>query len=464
MIFQQIINEDAGCIAYLIGCSQAGEALVVDPGRDRVEDYVGWARRKGLTLNHIVETHIHADHLSGNQALAAKTGARIHVHPAAAAAYPHAPIDQGDVITIGSVRIQALHTPGHTPDSICLLVTGLSRSEEPWFVLTGDTLFVGDVGRPDFGGEGAAATLYESLRTRVLTLPDSVEVYPAHGAGSSCGRAMSSKPGSTIGFERRFNPALQPKTADDFVRALMTGLPPKPPGFDRIIARNRSQALPSSGDPEPLTVVQVREAMAKGAVVLDARSPAEYGDGHIPGAVNVWIESNPFAARVAMMTPPDSRFVLVATGPSDLTRAVQGLGRAGMDDIVGYLQRGMTDWKSEGLPEARVPQITVHDLATMREEQPDLVIVDVREPSEWDDGHIASAINVPMGEAIGRMPEIPADRPKAVLCAGGLRSSSVISALLRSGMSGWYNVAGGMREWMKAGYPTVKSGEGQSGA
>jgi glyoxylase-like metal-dependent hydrolase (beta-lactamase superfamily II)/rhodanese-related sulfurtransferase len=464
MIFQQLVNEDAGCIAYLIGCGQAGEALVVDPGRDRVDDYVAWARRKELSLTHIVETHIHADHLSGNQALAAKTGARIHIHPASEAAYPHTPIDQGDELVIGTVRIQALHTPGHTPDSICLLVTDLSRGEEPWFVLTGDTLFVGDVGRPDFGGEGAAATLYESLRTRVLTLPDSVEVYPAHGAGSSCGRAMSSKPGSTIGFERRFNPALQAKTADDFVRALMTGLPPKPPGFDRIIAKNRSQALPSSGDPEPLSAAQVREAMAKGAVVLDARSPAEYGEGHIPGAVNVWIESNPFAARVAMMTPPDSRFVLVATGPSDLTRAVQGLGRAGMDDIEGYLQRGMTDWKSEGLPEARVPQITVHDLATMREEQPDLVVVDVREPSEWDDGHIAGAINVPMGQAIERMNEIPADRPKAVLCAGGLRSSSVISALLRSGMPGWYNVAGGMREWMKAGYPTVKSGESQSRA
>jgi len=285
-----------------------------------------------------------------------------------------------------------------------------------------------------------------------------VEVFPAHGAGSSCGRAMSSKPGSTIGFERRFNPALQAKTVDEFVQSLMQGLPPKPASFDRIIAKNRAQALPSSGDPRPLTVAQAREAMLKGAVVLDARSPAEYGEGHIPGSVNVWIESNPFAARVAMMVPPDSRFILLATGPSDLTRAVQGLGRAGMDDIDGYLQRGMTDWKSEGLTEAKVPQITVHDLATMREEQPDLVVVDVREPAEWDDGHIAGAIKIPMGQAVERMAEIPTDCPKAVLCAGGLRSSSVISALMRAGMTGFHNVAGGMREWSKAGYPTVKSG------
>lgn len=458
MIFQQVVNEDAGCIAYLIGCGEAGEALVVDPGRDRVDDYLTWARRKDLSLTRIVDTHIHADHLSGNQALAAKSGARIHIHPAADAAYPHAPLSHGDEIRIGTVRIQVIHTPGHTPDSICLLVTDLSRGEEPWFILTGDTLFVGDVGRPDFGGERAAANLYESLTTRVLTLPDSVEVYPAHGAGSSCGRAMSSKPGSTIGFERRFNPALQAGTVDAFVSALMTGLPPKPPGFDRIIARNRSRALPSSGDPEPLSVAQVREAMATGAVVLDVRSPAEYGEGHVPGAVNVWVESNPFAARVAMMTLADSRFVLVATGPSDLTRSVQGLGRAGMDGIAGYLQRGMTDWRSEGLPEGRVPQITVHELATMREERPDLVVVDVREPSEWDDGHIAGAVNVPMGQAVERMGELPADRPKAVLCAGGLRSSSVISALLGAGMGGWYNVAGGMREWIKAGYPAVTSG------
>src|SRR5262249_28683902 len=184
----------------------------------------------------------------------------------------------------------------------------------------------------------------------------------------------------------RFNPALQATTMDEFVRSLMRGLPPKPPSFDRIIAKNRAQALPSSGDPQPLSVGQAREAMLKGAIVLDARSPAEYGEGHIPGLVNVWIESNPFATRVARMAPLDSRFILVATGPSDLTRAVQGLGRAGMDDIAGYLHRGMTDWKSEGLPEAKVPQITVHDLATMREEQPDLLGLDVRDPPQSDHG------------------------------------------------------------------------------
>src|SRR5262245_5814595 len=253
MIFQQILNEEQGCLSYLIGCGQCGEAAIVDPARDRVDDYVALARRKGLAITHVLETHIHADHVSGNQALAGRTGARIHLHPAADAAFAIDPVEDGAEVRLGNVSLRVLHTPGHTPESISLLVTDLSRGGEPWFVLTGDTLFVGDVGRPDFGGEQAAARLYRSLTTKLLPLPDSVEVYPAHGAGSSCGRAMSSKTATTIGFERRFNTALQAADAEDFVRRLMTGLPPKPPNFDRIIARNRAQALPPTGPPRPLS-------------------------------------------------------------------------------------------------------------------------------------------------------------------------------------------------------------------
>ncbi len=458
MIFQQVVNEETGCLSYLIGCGQCGQAVIVDPARDRVDDYVALARRRGLTITDVLETHIHADHVSGNQALAAKTGARIHIHPAANAAFPHEPLEDGRELTLGSVSMKVMHTPGHTPDSVALLVTDRSRGGEPWFVLTGDTLFVGDVGRPDFGGEGAAADLYKSLTERLLLLPDSLEVYPAHGAGSSCGRAMSSKTASTIGFERRFNPALQAAGMDDFVRRLMAGLPPKPPNFERIIARNRAQALPQVGDPRPLSATQAREALDKGACVLDVRSPEEYGEAHIPGAINVWIESAQFSARVGLFVPADTLVILVAGGPTDLTRAVQGLTRVGLDTIGGYLQWGMTDWKSQGFPVGRVPQITVHDLATMREEQSGLVVVDVREPFEWDEGHIPGALHLPMGEAVRRLAELPADRPKAVLCAGGLRSSTVISALSRTGMGGWYNVIGGMTAWQKAGYPTSSTG------
>jgi hydroxyacylglutathione hydrolase len=464
MIFQQMVNEDTGCLSYLIGCGQAGRAAVVDPGRDRVDDYLALARRKGLTITEIVETHVHADHVSGNQALADKCGARIRIHPAAEAAYPHAPVEDGDELTIGTARLQVLHTPGHTPDSIALLVTDLSRGGEPWFVLTGDTLFIGDVGRPDFGGELAAASLYRSLTERLLVLPDSVEVYPAHGAGSTCGRAMSSKTASTIGFERRFNSALRVDGVEDFVRRLMSGLPPKPPNFERIIARNRSRILPGPTTLAPLSAVQVQDLLAKGACTLDVRTAEEYGDGHIPGSINVWIESPQFAARAGLFVPADTPIVLVAASPTDPALAARGLGRIGLDDIAGYLQWGMPDWRSQGLPVARVAQLTVHDLATMREERPDLVVVDVREPSEWEDGHIEGAVHVPMGEAIRRMSELPAERPKAVLCAGGLRSSAVISALSRQGMTGWYNVSGGMTAWVKAGYATVRPAGGRAGA
>ncbi len=458
MIFQQILNEESGCLSYLIGCGQCGQAAVVDPARDRVDDYIALARRKGLTLTDIVETHIHADHVSGNQALAARTGARIHLHPAAEAAFPVTPIEDGAEVRLGNVSLRVIHTPGHTPESVALLVTELSRGAEPWFVLTGDTLFVGDVGRPDFGGEQAAASLFRSLTGRLLTLPDSVEVYPAHGAGSSCGRAMSSKTASTIGFERRFNVALQARDEAAFVRALMTGLPPKPPNFDRIIAKNRARALPSGGGPLPLSAVQAREAIGKGACVLDVRDPGEFGAGHIPGSLNVWIESPQFANRAGLFLPPEAPIVLVAGGPTDLSRAAQGLGRIGLDDVAGYIQWAMTDWRSQGFPIETVPQITVHELATLRDERADLVVIDVREPFEWDEGHVEGAMHLPMGEAVGRMAEVPADRPKAVLCAGGLRSSLVISALRREGVRHWYNVSGGMTAWLKGGYPAVTPG------
>jgi hydroxyacylglutathione hydrolase len=269
---------------------------------------------------------------------------------------------------------------------------------------------------------------------------------------------MSSKTASTVGFERRFNLALRAATEEEFVRALMTGLPPKPPNFDRIIARNRARALPPVGEPRALSAAQAREAIDKGAVVLDIRTAAEWGEAHIPGALNVWVESPQFANRVGLFVPGDRPILLVSGGPTDLLHAIQALGRVGLDDVTGYLQWGMGDWKAQGQPVAQVPQISVHDLATMKDEQGDLVILDVREPFEWDEGHVDGARHLPMGEALRRRSEVPAGRPVAVLCAGGLRSSLTISALAREGLTGpWYNVAGGMAAWTRAGYPSTKA-------
>src|SRR5216110_157646 len=264
MIFQQIVNEESGCLSYLIGCGQAGRAVVVDPGRDRVHEYLRLARRRGLTITHVIETHTHADHISGNRDLATATGAPIFAHAAAGLAFDHERLRDGDAIGVGNIRLTVAHTPGHTPDSICLLVTDLERGAEPWFVLTGDALFVGSVGRPDLGGAQAAEDIYESLTRVLLALDDSVEVYPGHGAGSMCGRAMSAKTGSTIGFERRFNEALRFRDKVRFVDFLMQGVPPKPPSFDTIVAKNRGLIPLASTKPRPFTAKEASAAIASG--------------------------------------------------------------------------------------------------------------------------------------------------------------------------------------------------------
>jgi glyoxylase-like metal-dependent hydrolase (beta-lactamase superfamily II)/rhodanese-related sulfurtransferase len=456
MIFHQLQNEESGCLSYLVGCGQAGEAVVVDPGRDRVDDYLRLARRKGLRITRIVETHTHADHISGNRDLAALTQAPILLHQASAAVFEHGALKDGEEIGIGQVQLKVLHTPGHTPDSICLLVTDRDRGGEPWFVLTGDTLFIGDVGRPDLGGASAAGDLWESLRASLLALPDSVEVYPAHGAGSLCGRAMSSKSASTIGFERRFNAALRARSKQEFVDLVMQGLPPKPPSFTTIVGKNQGLLPLVSVKPRPYTAREAWQAVQQGACVVDLRDPGTYGEGHVPGALNVWIESPQFADRVSWFAPAGAPLILLAQGPSDLDRAVGGLTRVGVEPVVGFLPRGMVEWKSEDLPVETVPQLTVYALAEWLDEHKDVVIIDVREPFEWREGHVEGAVHLPMLEAARRLEAIPRERPKAVMCAGGLRSSNVISALKRHGISHWYNVTGGMTAWLKAGHPVAR--------
>ena len=456
MIFQQLLNEESGCLSYLIGCAQAGRAVVVDPGRDRVHDYLRIARKKGLSITDVVETHTHADHISGNRDLAAATQAAIHVHRAAGVTFPHATLADGDVIRLGNVELKACHAPGHTPDSICLLVTDHGRAAEPWFVLTGDTLFVGSVGRPDLGGTSAAEDLWETLRRVLLPLPDGVEVYPAHGAGSACGRAMSAKAASTIGFERRFNPAFRFDEKARFVDYIMADVPPKPAAFETIVAKNRGLLPLTAAKPRPMSAREAWEAAQAGATILDLRDPGMHGETHPAGALNVWIDGPQFAERVAGFVPSGARVVVLAQAPSDVDRAVQALSRVGVDDVIGYLQWGMIDWRDAGLPVESVPQITAYDLHTMLEAE-GVVVVDVREPFEWLEGHVQGATHLPMFEAIARAAELPADRAKAVVCAGGLRSSTTISALKRRVPGPWLNVTGGMGAWLKAGYGVTRA-------
>jgi hydroxyacylglutathione hydrolase len=455
MIFQQLANEDSGCLSYLIGCGEAGQAIVVDPGRDRVNEYLRLARKKGLRIAHILETHTHADHISGNRDLAAAAKAVIHVHQSAGVAFEHEDVRDGSTLRVGQVELRIAHTPGHTPDSISVFVVDHSRGPEPWFVLTGDLLFVGSVGRPDLGGASAAEDIFESLRRVLRPLDDLVEVYPAHGAGSSCGKAMSAKAGSTIGFERRFNPAFRYDDKRAFVDFIMAGIPPKPAAFDKIVAKNKGLVALTSAKPRPYSAREANEALARGACVLDLREVPDFGEGHVPGAINVWIDGPQFAERVAGLLPAGAP-VLLMGAPSDVDRAVATLSRVGVDEIVGFVQWGMVEWRSDALPVETVPQITVHDLAAWLEEGRDIVVVDVREPSEWDEGHVEGALHLPMFEAVARRAEVPDARPKAVLCAGGLRSSAVISALKRHGLGGFHNVTGGMSAWLKAGYSVTR--------
>jgi glyoxylase-like metal-dependent hydrolase (beta-lactamase superfamily II)/rhodanese-related sulfurtransferase len=452
MIFQQLLNEESGCLSYLIGCTQAGQAIIVDPGRDRVAEYLGLARKKGLRITHVIETHTHADHISGNRDLAAATRAAIVLHRSAPAVFDHESVEDGDVLRVGSVELKMLHTPGHTPDSLSVLVTDRSRGDLPWFVLTGDALFIGSVGRPDLGGARAAEDAWESLTRVLLRLDDLVEVYPGHGAGSMCGRAMSAKTGSTIGFERRFNPALQFPDKARFVEFIMEGIPPKPPSFDTIVAKNRGLLPLSAAKPRPYAAREAWAAVQAGACLVDLRDPAAFGEGHAPGALNVWIDGPQFAERVSWFVPAGAAVILVPQGPSDVERAASALSRVGVDDVQGFLQWGMIDWRSEGLPLDTVPQISVHDLEQWIDEGRAVDVIDVREPAEWTEGHIARALHVPMLEAVRRRHELAPDRPKAVVCAGGLRSSAVISALKRHGLTNFCNVTGGMAAWVKAGY------------
>jgi glyoxylase-like metal-dependent hydrolase (beta-lactamase superfamily II)/rhodanese-related sulfurtransferase len=457
MIFQQLVNEESGCLSYLIGCGQAGQAVIVDPGRDRVAEYLRIARKKGLRITHVVETHTHADHISGNRDLVSATQAAIVFHRSAPAVFDHERVEDGDVLRVGNVELKILHTPGHTPDSMSVLVTDRDRGDMPWFVLTGDALFIGSVGRPDLGGARAAEDIYESLDRVLLRLDDSVEVYPGHGAGSMCGRAMSAKTGSTIGFERRFNAALQFRDKRRFVDFVMEGVPPKPPSFDTIVAKNRGLIPLVSAKPRPFTAMEASAAIAAGACVVDLRDPATFGEGHVPGAINVWIDGPQFAERVSWFVPAGAPVLLVIPGPSDLDPATQALSRVGVDDVQGFLQWGMIDWRSDGLPIETVPQLSVHELEQWIDEGHAVDVIDVREPVEWTEGHIAHALHVPMLEAVRRRDELSPERAKAVVCAGGLRSSAVISALKRQGLTNFYNVTGGMAAWTKAGYAVERS-------
>ncbi|PYQ01001.1 MAG: MBL fold metallo-hydrolase, partial [Acidobacteria bacterium] len=384
-----------GCLAhasYLIGSE--GEAAVVDPRRD-VDEYLAEAQANGLRIRYVIETHLHADFVSGHRELAERTGAEVVFGKRAGAAFPHRPVGDGDELRLGAVVLRFLETPGHTPESVSILVVDGVASPQPKMVLTGDTLFIGDVGRPDLaGGRGVtpaamAGMLYDSLHGKLLKLPDDVLVYPAHGAGSLCGRNISRDTWSTIGDQRRSNYALQPMPREAFIKMMTADLPELPPYFAMDVEINRGGAPPLAGHSAPpaLSPEAVQAAAAAGATLLDVRGSAAYGAGHLPGSVNIGLGGS-FASWAGTLLPPGRSIVVVAEDEAGVEEAVTRLARVGLDTVTGHLAGGVAAWDRAGLPLRVRPQITVDELAARRRENAGLQVVDVRRQGEYAAGHV----------------------------------------------------------------------------
>jgi hydroxyacylglutathione hydrolase len=447
-----------GCLAqasYMIGSD--GEAAVVDPRRD-VDIYIDEARAQGLRIRHVIETHLHADFVSGHRELAERTGAKIYFGAAADAKFPHVAVHDGDEIRMGKVSLRFLETPGHTPESVSIVVIDRSVSDAPVSVLTGDTLFIGDVGRPDLlGGRMSAAELasllYDSLHEKLLKLPDATAVYPAHGAGSLCGRNISSETSSTIGQQRRFNYALQPMTREAFIALTTADLPEAPAYFSRDVQMNRegSGALAELPAPAPLSPADVAARQADGAVVLDTRPAAEYGVGHVPGSVHMG-QSGQLASWAGALISPQTPLLLVAEDEDRVAETRTRLARVGIENVVGYLAGGIRAWDEAGRPLARTDQIAVDELKARLAEGADLSLVDVRRPGEWTAGHIGAAVHVPLHELEKRASMLDRNRTIAMVCQSGYRSSIATSLLERQGFRKVVNVVGGMAAWNAAEY------------
>jgi hydroxyacylglutathione hydrolase len=434
--------------SYLFGAN--GAAAVVDPKRD-VEDYLADAAARGLRIVAILNSHPHADFASGFPELAARTGAKIYASHRAPVTYDRVAARDGDRIRVGPLEIEMLETPGHSPDSLSFLVR---EDDQPALVFTGDLLFVNDVGRPDLRDADSdprhlAEKLYDSLFNKILSLPDDVKVYPAHGAGSLCGRALGSDPFTTVGQQRLFNWAAQIKDRGEFVRQMTTNLPDRPAYFAYDVGVNLRGAPPFSQLPPlvALTEADVKQAVASGAVIIDTRSAPLFGAGHFPDSVNIGLGSAMFSTWAGFFVPGDAPIVLVVNEAASAAKARRELARIGFDHVLGYIE-------ADALAETRqLSQLSASDLksALARGEAP--FVLDVRTAGEWQNGHIEAAKHLPLPALPKRIAEVPHGRPVAIICGSGYRSGIAASLLLRAGYTGLANVMGGMGAYQESQCP-----------
>lgn len=447
-----------GCLAhgsYLLGSD--GEAVVIDPQRD-VDQYLEVAAEAGLTIKYIIETHLHADFVSGHRELAEKTGARIVFGAKSGASFPHTAVKDGDTLKVGTVSLSILETPGHTPESICILAKD-SADDSPAKLFSGDTLFIGDVGRPDLVGSKGysdkemAGLMYETLHKKLLSLPDDVELFPAHGAGSLCGKHLSNERSSTIGQERQFNYALKTMTKDQFVEMLTADQPEVPAYFAKDVELNRRGAanLSSLERPLPLVATEVANEIQRGAIVLDVRSASEHASGFIRGSLNIGLGGQ-FASWAGTLIEIGTPIIILANDLTQVDEAVNRLARVGFETVIGYLENGISSWTDAGLELEQSTVISVDELKRVLDSGEDLMVVDVRRKAEYSAGHIPNAINIPLAELAENTSMLAENKNLATICASGYRSSIATGVLARHGLARVLNVLGGTAAWKNAGY------------
>ena len=454
MLLQHFFVPKIAHSSYLLAGAQT--CAVVDPRRD-VDIYIEAAKSLDMKITHILETHLHADFISGHLDLAEKTGATIYAPKSANCHFEHVGLAEGDTLEIEDMELRVFETPGHTPEHISYVVTDTSRGEEPVGVFCGDTLFVGDVGRPDlFPGKAKelASSLYESLHEKLLTLPDFCEVYPAHGAGSLCGRAMGAKWRSTIGYERKYNAALQIKDRQKFIESLTTNMPPAPDHFSRCSAINGKgptlvRTLPKCEVLDPQNFKN--KAKDTKTRVLDIRDYDAFGGQHIEGSYHIDFGGN-FATFAGWVLPQDVDLLLVAHSGKQAEEAVVWLRRVGIDRVIGYLDGSMYHWSKVGFPSGHIAQLSVEELYEMVGGDEPFRLVDVRAPAEYESSHIEHAINIPAPELRTRYTELDPDMPTVLICSTGHRSSLGCSILKQHQSAKLFNTAGGMSGYSAAGY------------
>jgi hydroxyacylglutathione hydrolase len=454
MLLKHYFVEKIAHSSYILAGKET--CAVIDPRRD-VEVYTQAAREMGVRITHILETHLHADFISGHMDLAAQTGAKIYAPESAACAFDHVPLVEGDVVEIEDMRLDVLETPGHTPEHVSYVVTDTARGETPIGVFVGDVLFVGDVGRPDLfpnRAEELAGRLYHSLHDKLLQLPDACEVYPAHGAGSLCGRAMAAKYQTTIGYERRYNAALQVADKADFIHALTHDMPPAPDHFSRCSDINRQGPAMVADLPvlAELSVPQFKAQLADpDLIVLDVRGYAAFAGLHVPSAWHIDLAGN-FPTFAGWVLPTDKDILLVADTYRDAVQANLWARRVGMDRVVGCLSGGMTTWAASGQEIEDIHLISTEGLHDRVTGTDNFVLVDVRAPGEFADSHIEGAINIPAPDLRTRHDELHPDKPTILICSSGNRSSLAAGILKQHGFAEVHSVAGGMTGYSANGY------------